>query len=195
MLTGLLRPSAGDAWIEGVRLSGDLLELKRRIGVLTEELPLYERPTATCCSPRACTGCPCPRPAAARRRSSGSCPLGDNSGKLVVDYSQGMRKKLALACALVHGCRRWCWATAAQRHRPHLGPRGDRPAAAAVRARRHAVLHHPHARRSRGVVRRGGGSRARGASRRARSPRSVRSARAASGPGLREVFLKLVLGQ
>ena len=29
--------------------------------------------------------------------------LADERGKLVVDYSQGMRKKLALACALVHG--------------------------------------------------------------------------------------------
>ena len=43
MLTGLLRPTSGDAVIEGVRLSGDLLALKRKIGVLTEELPLYER--------------------------------------------------------------------------------------------------------------------------------------------------------
>ena len=29
--------------------------------------------------------------------------LAEERGKLVVDYSQGMRKKLALACALVHG--------------------------------------------------------------------------------------------
>src|SRR5262245_65472530 len=45
MLTGLLRPSAGDAVIEGVRLSQDLLGVKRVIGVLGEELPLYERLT------------------------------------------------------------------------------------------------------------------------------------------------------
>src|SRR4030095_1896767 len=45
MLTGLLRPSAGDAWIEGAHLRGDLIALKRKIGVLTEELPLYERLT------------------------------------------------------------------------------------------------------------------------------------------------------
>ena len=45
MLTGLLRPTTGDAVIEGERLSGDLLALKRKIGVLTEELPLYERLT------------------------------------------------------------------------------------------------------------------------------------------------------
>jgi ABC-2 type transport system ATP-binding protein len=45
MLTGLLRPTAGDAVVEGVRLSQDLLGVKRVIGILPEELPLYERLT------------------------------------------------------------------------------------------------------------------------------------------------------
>src|SRR5215468_7612875 len=45
MLTGLLRPTAGDAVVEGVRLGQDLLGLKRIIGTLGEELPLYERLT------------------------------------------------------------------------------------------------------------------------------------------------------
>src|SRR6476646_4605573 len=45
MLTGLLRPTAGDAVIEGVRLSEDLLGVKRVIGILPEELPLYDRLT------------------------------------------------------------------------------------------------------------------------------------------------------
>src|SRR5499426_1806913 len=45
MLTGLLRPSAGEVTIEGLSLEKDLLALKRAIGVLPEELPLYERLT------------------------------------------------------------------------------------------------------------------------------------------------------
>ncbi len=45
MLTGLLRPTAGDAVVEGVRLSQDLLGVKRVIGILPEELPLYDRLT------------------------------------------------------------------------------------------------------------------------------------------------------
>ena len=45
MLTGLLRPTEGDAVVEGVRLSRDLLGVKRVIGILPEELPLYERLT------------------------------------------------------------------------------------------------------------------------------------------------------
>ena len=45
MLTGLLRPTAGEVTIEGLSLEKDLLALKRAIGVLPEELPLYERLT------------------------------------------------------------------------------------------------------------------------------------------------------
>ena len=43
MLTGLLRPTAGEVTIEGFSLEKDLLALKRVIGVLPEELPLYDR--------------------------------------------------------------------------------------------------------------------------------------------------------
>ena len=105
MLTGLLRPSAGDAVVEGARLSQDLLGVKRRIGVLTEELPLYERLTGEEHLLFAARMHGLPR-AEARRRSEELLQflsLADERGKLVVDYSQGMRKKLALACALVHG--------------------------------------------------------------------------------------------
>ena len=105
MLTGLLRPSAGDAVIEGVRLSQDLLGVKRRIGVVTEELPLYERLTGEEHLLFAARMHGLGR-AEARRRTEdllAFLSLDEERGKLVVDYSQGMRKKLALACALVHG--------------------------------------------------------------------------------------------
>jgi len=105
MLTGLLRPSAGDAVVEGARLSGDLIALKRRIGVLTEELPLYERLTGEEHLLFAARMHGLPGPEARRRTGElvEFLSLADERGKLVVDYSQGMRKKLALACALVHG--------------------------------------------------------------------------------------------
>jgi ABC-2 type transport system ATP-binding protein len=91
MLTGLLRPSAGTARIEGVAIDGDLLALKAQIGVLPEELPLYERLTGE-----------------VRRRSEellAFLSLEEDAGRLIVDYSQGMRKKLALAAALIHNPR------------------------------------------------------------------------------------------
>ncbi len=105
MLTGLLRPTAGDAVIEGVRLSEDLLGVKRRIGVLTEELPLYERLTGEEHLLFAGRMYGLPRDEARRAREEllSFLSLADERAKLVVDYSLGMRKKLALACALVHG--------------------------------------------------------------------------------------------
>src|ERR671925_1324192 len=45
MLTGLLRPTGGTVRIEGLDLERHLLEIKRLIGILPEELPLYERLT------------------------------------------------------------------------------------------------------------------------------------------------------
>lgn len=105
MLSGLLRPSAGDAVIEGVRLSQDPLEIKRRIGVLTEELPLYERLTGEEHLHLAARLHGLERGEARRRAQEllAFLSLAAEGGKLVADYSQGMRKKLALACALVHG--------------------------------------------------------------------------------------------
>ena len=45
MLTGLLRPTSGEAFVEGRDLAKDRLAIKQLIGVLPEELPLYERLT------------------------------------------------------------------------------------------------------------------------------------------------------
>jgi ABC-2 type transport system ATP-binding protein len=107
MLTGLLRPRAGDAVIEGARLSGDLLALKRRIGVLTEELPLYERLTGEEYLLFAGRMYGLQR-AEARERTQQLLEfltLVDERGKLILEYSQGMRKKLALAAALIHNPR------------------------------------------------------------------------------------------
>jgi len=107
MLTGLLRPSAGDAVIEGVRLSEDLLGVKGRIGVLTEDLALYERLSGEEHVLFAARMYGLPRAEAKRRAGEllEFLSLADERGKLVVDYSLGMRKKLALACALVHSPR------------------------------------------------------------------------------------------
>jgi ABC-2 type transport system ATP-binding protein len=107
MLTGLLRPTAGDAVIEGVRLGADPLGVKRQVGVLPEELPLYERLTGEEHLLFAARMYGLSREEARRRAEEllEFLSLADERGKLVVDYSQGMRKKLALACALVHGPR------------------------------------------------------------------------------------------
>ena len=104
MLTGLLRPTSGDAVVEGARLSLDLLGVKRRIGVLTEDLALYERLTGEEHLLFAARMHGLSRDEARRRTEEllEFLSLADERSKLVVDYSLGMRKKLALACALIH---------------------------------------------------------------------------------------------
>ena len=107
MLTGLLRPTAGTAAVEGVRLDGDRLALKSLIGVLPEELPLYERLTGEEYLHFAGRMYGLDK-AETRRRTDELLEflsLAEERGKLVVDYSQGMRKKLALAAALIHNPR------------------------------------------------------------------------------------------
>jgi ABC-2 type transport system ATP-binding protein len=107
MLTGLLRPTAGDATIEGIPLSGDLIALKRLMGILPEELPLYERLTGEEYLHFAGRMYGFPR-AEVRRRTDELLEflsLAEDRGKLLVDYSQGMKKKAALAAALIHNPR------------------------------------------------------------------------------------------
>jgi len=107
MLTGLLRPTAGDAVVEGVRLSQDLLGVKRVIGILPEELPLYERLTGEEYLQFAGRMYGLPRAETGRRAAEllEFLSLADDRGKLVADFSQGMKKKLALAAALIHNPR------------------------------------------------------------------------------------------
>jgi len=107
MLTGLLRPTAGEAWIEGHSLRGDLLAIKRVIGVLPEELPLYERLTGEEYLHFAGRMYGLDK-AETRRRTDELLEflsLAEERGKLIVDYSQGMKKKVALAAALIHSPR------------------------------------------------------------------------------------------
>ncbi len=107
MLTGLLRPTAGEATIEGLTLSRDLLAIKALIGILPEELPLYERLTGE--EYLLFAGRMYGLPAVECRRRTGELldflSLTEDGGKLVADYSQGMKKKLALAAALIHNPR------------------------------------------------------------------------------------------
>jgi len=107
MLTGLLRPTAGEVWIEGRPLATDLLGIKRIIGVLPEELPLYERLTGEEYLHFAGRMYGLGREETRRRTDEllQFLSLEEERAKLIVDYSQGMRKKVALAAALIHSPR------------------------------------------------------------------------------------------
>jgi ABC-2 type transport system ATP-binding protein len=107
MLTGLLRPTEGTVEIEGRSLAADLLGIKRLIGVLPEELALYERLTGEEYLHFAGRMYGLPRDETRRRTEEllEFLSLGDQRGKLIVDYSLGMKKKTALAAALIHNPR------------------------------------------------------------------------------------------
>jgi len=107
MLTGLLRPSAGTASVEGCSIDTERLALKGLIGVLPEELPLYERLSGEEYLHFAGRMYGLGRDETARRTAEllEFLSLEEQRGELIVDYSLGMRKKLALAAALIHNPR------------------------------------------------------------------------------------------
>jgi ABC-2 type transport system ATP-binding protein len=105
MLTGLLRPTTGSARVLGVDLSSDARGVKARIGVVPDGLALFERLSGEEMLRIHGQLYGLPRPVAARRADEllEALELSGEAGKLVQDYSHGMKKRLALGCALIHG--------------------------------------------------------------------------------------------
>jgi len=104
MLTGLLRPTSGDVWVSGVDVWRDPLRVRSMMGVLPEYLNLYERLSGR--EFVTFSGHMYGVPAAdVQRRTEELLNVLDLVGdadKLIVDYSVGMRKKIALAAAIIH---------------------------------------------------------------------------------------------
>ena len=107
MLTGLLRPTGGQAWIEGLELAREPLRIKSLIGVLPEDLPLYERLSGEEYLHFAGRMYGLTREDTRRRAAEllEFLSLAEERSKLIVDYSHGMKKKVALAAALIHNPR------------------------------------------------------------------------------------------
>ncbi len=104
MLTGLLRPTSGQVVIAGHDLAADALGVKRVLGVLPEDLNLYERLTASEFLLFAAQMYGLPTGEARRRVQAllDVMELADTGDKLIVDFSMGMKKKVALAGAMIH---------------------------------------------------------------------------------------------
>jgi len=104
MLTGLYPPDAGRCSILGTDLARDPVEVRRVIGVVPEELALFERMTGRdylvfCARMYGLDA------ATARARTAELLSLVEletRAGALIADFSRGMRRRLALAAALVH---------------------------------------------------------------------------------------------
>jgi ABC-2 type transport system ATP-binding protein len=106
-LTGLLRPTSGTIRILETDPASDPVAVKRRIGVVPEDLALFERLTAreTFDFVGQVHGM---AEAEIERRSEELLELMDLkevSDTLVADFSHGMRKKVSLAAALLPGPR------------------------------------------------------------------------------------------
>jgi ABC-2 type transport system ATP-binding protein len=102
-LTGLLRPTAGSFRILDLDPLADPVGVKRRIGVVPEDLALFDRLSGEE-TLQFIGRVYCVDPASVRARSDELLDLMDlrgAAGDLVADYSHGMRKKIALAAALL----------------------------------------------------------------------------------------------
>lgn len=105
LLTGLLRPDAGTVRLFGVDFDGEDPAIKRRLGVASDEPPLYGRLRGGE-QLRFAAEMFGLAPQEARTRAADLLRLlglEHAERTLVVDYSRGMRKKLGIACALIHG--------------------------------------------------------------------------------------------
>ena len=102
-LTGLLRPSSGEMRILGLDPATASVEIKRRLGVVPEDLALFDRLTAA--ETLSFVGQVHGMPAETfKARSADLLSLMDlttAATTLVADFSHGMKKKLSLAAALL----------------------------------------------------------------------------------------------
>jgi ABC-2 type transport system ATP-binding protein len=104
LLMGLLKPSAGSASILGRDCHAEMVSLKRDVGYLPEEPFLYPYLSGLELL-EFVAGLHGLDRREARRRAGAAAErfgLGNDAAGFTVTYSQGMRKRLALAAALIH---------------------------------------------------------------------------------------------
>ena len=104
MLTALIAPSAGRAWLDGIDVVAEPQEIRRRVGLLTETPSLYERLTAE--ENLDFFGRLHGLSAADRARRIDELlelfDLTDRRRDRTATFSKGMKQKLAIARALLH---------------------------------------------------------------------------------------------
>jgi ABC-2 type transport system ATP-binding protein len=105
MLTGLLRPSAGEARVLGHSLAGDGQALRRSVGLLTEQPGLYDRLSAADNLRFFIKLHGLDEHATWQRAQSYLAQFGlaGRDREPVGGYSKGMRQKLAIVRTLLHG--------------------------------------------------------------------------------------------
>ncbi|MGC1211765.1 MAG: ABC transporter ATP-binding protein [Micromonospora sp.] len=107
MAVGLLRPDSGRAWVLGSDVWADPVRAKSLLGVMPDGVRLFDRLSGAelLAYHGLLRGM---EPAVVDQRAAellDVLALTDAGRTLVVDYSAGMKKKIGLACALLHGPR------------------------------------------------------------------------------------------
>ncbi|WP_205750135.1 ABC transporter ATP-binding protein [Cryobacterium sp. SO1] len=107
MITGLLRPDSGSIQVHGVDVWADPIAAKRTIGVLPDRLRLFDRLTGAQLLYYAgvLRGLESETVRARSADLAAAFGIEDALNRLVADYSAGMTKKIALACAMIHSPR------------------------------------------------------------------------------------------
>lgn len=104
MATGMLKPTAGQALIAGSNIWTQPLEAKRKVGVLPDGVHLFQTLTGQQLITYAGRLQGLDKATVAQRTADllEAMDLTAAAGKKVADYSAGMTKKIALACAMIH---------------------------------------------------------------------------------------------
>jgi ABC-2 type transport system ATP-binding protein len=107
MATGMLRPDYGQVWVHGTDVWAQPLAAKKLMGVLPDGVRLFDRLTGEQLVTYAGLLRGMDRDTVASRVADllRALDLANDAGTLVVDYSAGMTKKIALASALIHAPR------------------------------------------------------------------------------------------
>ncbi len=102
MLTSLIKPSSGEALVNGLKIGVDDTEIRRTVGILTESPGLYERLTAEQNLRIYAELYDLDDPYKAINKYLSMMDLWERRMDVVGSYSKGMRQKLAVARALLH---------------------------------------------------------------------------------------------
>jgi ABC-2 type transport system ATP-binding protein len=107
MVTGLLRPDGGSVFVHGADVWKNPAVAKRNMGVLPDRLRLFDQLTGSQMLHYAGTLRGLDARTVKQRSTDLAAAFGlaDALGRLVSDYSAGMTKKIALACAMIHSPR------------------------------------------------------------------------------------------
>ena len=107
MVTGLLKPDAGNVSVQGTDVWSDPVAAKRKFGVLPDQLRLFDRLTGGQLLYYSGILRGLDRNAVRLRTADLASAFGleDSLDRLVADYSAGMSKKIAIAAAMIHSPR------------------------------------------------------------------------------------------